>query len=270
MSIVTSLSAEEVVPVRSFDCIGPASHLPACADKELDPVLVQTHFLAAFSEALATEDWHALDHLFVDDCYFKDHLALTGGLRTIRGKKAVLKAMASLCPLARTTPFTSYSPKDHKAKLVRQQDLGFCYVDFAASFNTGAPPAQCTAWIKLVCLGTEWQCPSSWQAWLFFTAMDSIIGHEEEDFLAQSSPDLRTFATTGIFPRERSNWPLSHTGAPGGVLYDAERLDTPTLGKCIDFHRRNRSRLTYTLRPRCLWVPGPRAKEYFNFFGSRP
>lgn len=222
MGLLSSLSPETLAPVRTFECNFPASTLSPEAAVELDPAAIQAAFLATLSNSIADGDWERLNRLFIDDCFLKDHLAISGGLRTLRSKNTVLKALRTLCPLAGVASFTPSYPTEYPAKVVRQED-GFSYIDFAATFQTRSPPADCTAWIKLVCISGDWKDLASWQAWLFFTCMNEIVGHEAKDLLAAAPQSIRRFAETGLFPEEEQIWPLSLRGAPGKRLYDAER-----------------------------------------------
>ena len=63
---------------------------PSAGSSPSDPASIANEVVKAINDALSKDDVIALADLFEDDCYWRDHLALSWDLRTFKGKQKVL------------------------------------------------------------------------------------------------------------------------------------------------------------------------------------
>lgn len=149
----------------------PIAAWPATAkDLSVDADAVATRIIDSFNEAIAKKDYRAVADLFGDDAYWRDHLALSWDLRTLKGPDAIVAQLEEGCPLTdvavdRTSAWRSpvvcgLNPTGDV------KGIQF-YTTLTTEFGSGR------GIVRLAEHG------GTWKIWTFYTALMAIKGHEE-------------------------------------------------------------------------------------------
>ncbi|KAI1822259.1 hypothetical protein F4861DRAFT_532356 [Xylaria intraflava] len=166
------------VPVRprkqlvpgSFDI--PVASWPAAVDiddKATDALAVSSQIIDSFNQSLDKKDYSALADLFLDDGYWRDHLALTWDMRTAKGKEKIASFLQNGHHLVKVAIDNSTGHGPQVAPL--RYDSSVRGIVFFTTITTqyGSGPGV----VRLV------QHSGQWKIWTFFTSIDTIAGHEE-------------------------------------------------------------------------------------------
>lgn len=80
----------------------PVAHFPVACTKGLpiDPERVASRLVESFNLALAQRDFRKVSTLFDDSGFWRDHLAVSWQLRTVRGREAIVKFLEG-CSISR-------------------------------------------------------------------------------------------------------------------------------------------------------------------------
>ncbi|KAK2071367.1 hypothetical protein P8C59_005796 [Phyllachora maydis] len=151
-------------------CAWPAS---AEKDKPLDVKAVAGGLVAKFNDALEKRDYKLLADLFVEDGYWRDHLALSWALHTLKGRDKMQGHLQQLpgtrlqrvevddSSAWRAPTLVNFSPSERQ--VVGMQ----VYTTLQLSDGTGRGLA------RLV------ERDGQWKIWTLFTTRESLAGHEE-------------------------------------------------------------------------------------------
>ena len=126
-------------------------------------------WLADFEHALATPGdagWHAL---FVADCHWRDVLALTWTIQTLRGRDAVGSALERWAARAQPKGFRVAENRTPPRRVTR---VGTEAIEAIVTFETDG--GWCNGLVRLVEDG------GTPKAWTLLTALDQLKGHEEQ------------------------------------------------------------------------------------------
>lgn len=139
----------------------------------LDPGSAADDIVAAINRGLAASHFAAIGELFARDCYWRDHLALSWNLRTVKGRDGVVGFLEKDGAGRRLTKLELDQTSEWRSPRMTSFDgrsgargLQF-YFTFAAKHGSGRGVA------RLVQEGMVWK------VWTLFTSLESILGHEE-------------------------------------------------------------------------------------------
>ena len=149
---------------------------PAAAAPATDPTKVASDLVGTFNQALEKNDFATLAGLFVENGYWRDHLALTWAFRTARSPPAILDYLQSSARSRDGFRLKKIVVDDSSA--VRAPKLGpidvagevvgvqfFIILETAVGTGTGV--------VKLAQEGGQWKI------FTLYTRLDQIRGHEE-------------------------------------------------------------------------------------------
>lgn len=143
---------------------------PTAQDKSVDADAVATQLINSFNKAITNKDYGALADLFHESSYWRDHLALSWDLHTLKGRKEIVAQLEKGCPLTEV--------RIDRASAWRSPTLcGFnstgdvkgiqLYTTIRTESGTGR---------GIVRLAEK---EGMWKIWIFYTALMEIAGHEE-------------------------------------------------------------------------------------------
>ncbi len=143
----------------------PANQLRGAAG--IEPIPVQ-RWLTDLSTALAEGNEAAVRGLFLDDGYWRDHLALTWDYRTFAGGKQIAAGFLR----SGSRAMQGLRAEESGCKIFEHRTRGMT-AESTFSFETDI--AWCRGHVRLI-LDTQ---AGRWRAWTFFTSMEELRGHEE-------------------------------------------------------------------------------------------
>lgn len=129
---------------------------------------VADDWLGAFSRALESGDLGAVDDLFLADGWWRDLLAVTGDLRSLRGTERIRQTMAEHLDTSRPTSFALAQDRDVE---LQEPDENIRWIEALLEFETAVGRGEGV--LRLVPDG------EGWRAWTLLTAMSELKGHEE-------------------------------------------------------------------------------------------
>jgi len=153
----------------------------------IDAKAIAQGWLSRFSDAVSwkTHTNSSLSSVFVTCCdpWWKDHLALTWAQRTARSAANIDQLFGQAIELRH--------PQNFKLLLAMTMVMGpkLGFVQAVFTFTTDV--AKCSGVVKLVPEQGEWK------AWVIFTKMDDVIGHER-DLKRLDVPDAATDGPTVV------------------------------------------------------------------------
>ncbi|KAI0965758.1 hypothetical protein F4678DRAFT_476418 [Xylaria arbuscula] len=163
-------SSERAVPGSINIPIGKWPTTGTIDGKATDAVAISSKIIDSFNQSLQKQDYKAIADLFVDDGYWRDHLALTWDLRTAKGKEKIIKLLQEGHSLVSVeTDHASPSGSPQVADL--RYDSSVRGIQFVTNVTTqyGSGPGV----VRLI------QESGEWKIWQFFTSLTKIKGHEE-------------------------------------------------------------------------------------------
>jgi cation diffusion facilitator CzcD-associated flavoprotein CzcO len=143
------------------------------------------HWLTQFERALVTPDDAALKALFHDDSYWRDVLALTWDIRTVRGAQTIVAELKACNSRARAAAFAIASRRTPPRRVSR---AGTEAIEAIFQFET----AQGRGSGVLRLLPDARDERNKFKAWTLLTALDEIKGHEEH--IGRARPTGETYA----------------------------------------------------------------------------
>lgn len=142
-----------------------------------NPQQVASTFLEAFNDAITKQNYAALASLFIEDGYWRDHLALSWKFRTVQGRASILDFLTQCAGsnngfrLKKVTVDQSSELRSPKATPIDDagQVLG---IQFFITFETTLGTGQGIA--RLVDVGD-----GQWKLFTFYIRLEELKGHEE-------------------------------------------------------------------------------------------
>lgn len=145
------------------------------------------------AKASSKEAAEGVASLFLDDdCYWRDHLALSWDLKTFKGKAEVttfLESNSSLTQIAVDTTTEWRKPKFTSFNIDETSKGVLCYISIATKLGSGHGVARLVQDGKGI-----------WKIWTFFTSLEELRGFEEP-----IGPRRGTGVQHG-FHKGRKNW----------------------------------------------------------------
>jgi len=149
----------------------PVGKWPATADDtSVDANGIATKVVNEFNQALEKKDYKAVANLFVEDGYWRDHLALSWDLRTLKGREKIASFLNEGCRLTKIEIDTT---SDLRAPQVAPLDgTGDVKgIQFFVNFTTEIGAGQGVARLA--------ERDGQWKVWTLFTSLRELAGHEE-------------------------------------------------------------------------------------------
>ncbi|GKT82387.1 flavin-binding monooxygenase-like protein [Colletotrichum tofieldiae] len=148
----------------------PRAYPPSVRSTSVDAGKAAAEVINAFNAALKSKNYKNLAQLFVPDGYWRDHLALSWDLRTLKGRDKIQSFLSQGCRLKEAIIDTStayraphFAPVDGHGKVQCLQ--------FFIKANTDVGPAEGV--VRLIDSGGKWEI------FTFFTVLRELKGHEE-------------------------------------------------------------------------------------------
>lgn len=196
----------------------PVSAWPTTAqDLSVDADAVATRLINSFNQGITKKDYRGIADLFHEDSYWRDHLALSWDLHTLKGRESIVSQLNKGCPLTEVNL--------DKTSTWRSPTLcGFNGtgdikgIQFYTTLRTESGSGR--GIVRLA------ETEGSWKIWTFYTALMAIKGHEEA-LNSRRAKGVQHGANPG-----RKNWldrrleEMSFGGSEPDVLIIGELLST--------------------------------------------
>lgn len=147
----------------------------------------------SINQALASQDLKSLSALFAENGYWRDHLAISWSLRTIKGRDNILQYLQQNQPCRLTKVELDASSDFRKPQLTPfapsggSKGIGF-FITFTTQQGSGRGV------VRLV------EVDGEWKIWIIYTALDELNRHQEP--IGANRPEgVQNGATPG-----RKNW----------------------------------------------------------------
>ena len=144
---------------------------PATATNEsVDPASIAQKTIQSVNEALTSKDYQSLAELFVEDGFWRDHLAVSWHLRTLKGRDKIRTFFEKQCNLTklevdsssefRKPQFANFAPAGNV------KGVSF-YSKTTTKYGTGRGV------VRMVGRG------AGYKIWTFFTALEELDAHKK-------------------------------------------------------------------------------------------
>lgn len=170
--------ADIFINTPSSQRIEPGSvNLKACpwpattTNESIDAAATASKIIENVNRSLASKDFQSLTDLFVQDGYWRDHLASSWSLRTLKGRGKILEY------LTQHHPNLTKVEIDTSTDFRKPQVAGFAPagdtkgIGFFTKITTQHGSGRGV--VRLV------EKDGEWKIWTFYTALEEINGHEE-------------------------------------------------------------------------------------------
>ena len=148
----------------------PAPWPETAKSKDVDAASVASKTLATLNAALAGGDFGSIADAFLENGYWRDHLALSFELRTLKGRETIQTFLSKQCNVTHIAVDASSAWKAPKlinfAPLGDVQGIQF-YTVVTTKFGTGRGV------VRLV------EKEGIWKIWTFYTVLEELRGFEE-------------------------------------------------------------------------------------------
>lgn len=164
-------SRERVVPGSCNIELGqfPKTMSESESDLPLDPNVIADNIINQLNLGLSARDKAAVASLFLDNCYWRDHLCYSWDFRTIEGGQAIAAFVTEAPPSKIEIDRSSDSKSPHKAPIDSFGDV--FGIEFYIKVTT--ENGQGNGIIRLA------EHDSKWYIFTVFTSMVELKGHEE-------------------------------------------------------------------------------------------
>ncbi|KAK0649292.1 dimethylaniline monooxygenase (N-oxide forming) [Cercophora newfieldiana] len=144
---------------------------PASAKNDtIDAAAVAEQTIAAFNHALSEKNYEGLVNLFVEDGFWRDHVAASWHLRTLKGRDGILAFLKQQCHLTKVEIDSSSNfRKPQSVNFAPTGDVRGIYFFTRITTQFGAGRGM----VRIVDTGSEYKI------WTFFTLLEGLTGHEE-------------------------------------------------------------------------------------------
>lgn len=159
------------IPVAKYPASTSSSSLSAA-----DAAKAAAGLTASINTAIANRDYRAVASLFLEDGFWRDHLALTWDFRTVQGHAAIqqfLEAAAASADGFRLRKVEVDSSAPHRAPSVQALGPGSC-VSFWVRVETAV--GQGLGLVQAV------ERDGSWKIFTLYTSLRELRGHEEQTY----------------------------------------------------------------------------------------
>ncbi len=148
----------------------PAPWPATVTNESVDAATIADGIITSLNQALSSSNYNALADLFVEDGFWRDHLAASGALRTLEGKDKIRDFLGEKCNLTKVEI-------DASSDFRKPQLTGF------------APAGDVKVFVFFTKITTKHgsgrgvvrvvERDGQYKIWTFFTSLDSLNGHEE-------------------------------------------------------------------------------------------
>lgn len=171
------MAAAEVAIPSSQRCAPNSVDIPIATwpttaqDKSVDAKRVSQQIIDSLNSFLDKKEYESVGSLFVEDGYWRDHLALTWDLRTLKGRQKMCSFLASGTYLRHIQ--IDYSDSDHAPQMSKlRADGSIEGILFFTVVTTEHGSGRGVT--RLV------EEDGQWKIWTMFTSLDELRGHEEK------------------------------------------------------------------------------------------
>ncbi|KAI1761222.1 FAD/NAD(P)-binding domain-containing protein [Hypoxylon sp. FL1150] len=189
----TSLPSHQRVVPGSVDI--PLSSWPdTTKDVSVDASEVASRIVGLFNELLSKRDHTGVAGLFLEDSYWRDHLALTFDLRTMKGRSKIISFLDNGHHLENIEIVQEYASKNVSPEKVSFRGDGSVHgiqVFTCTRTKYGSGPGH----IRLIQDGN-----GEWAIWTLYTSMTELNEHPEP------LGNLRPNGAQHGFHQDRKNW----------------------------------------------------------------
>ncbi|KAK3689056.1 dimethylaniline monooxygenase (N-oxide forming) [Podospora appendiculata] len=151
----------------------PPAPWPASAtDVSVDANATAARIITSLNQALSAKNYRAVADLFVEDGFWRDHLAVSWDLRTLQGRAKIQSFLETKCNLTSVEIDSSTNlRKPQVASFSPIEDVKGIYFFITVATSHGSGRGV----VHLV------QQPDNneWKFWTIFTVLDEVNGHEE-------------------------------------------------------------------------------------------
>ncbi|KAK3937797.1 hypothetical protein QBC46DRAFT_177280 [Diplogelasinospora grovesii] len=142
-------------------------------DVSVDADKIATSIISSFNSFLASKDYGALSELFVEDGFWRDHVALSWDLHTLKGRSKIQTFLrengcnVTQVDIDRSSEFrkpqvVGFAPAQEEPKGIQ------LYTKITTKYGSGR---------GIVRLAEKEE--EGWKIWTFFTTLEQMNGHEE-------------------------------------------------------------------------------------------
>ncbi|OTB06022.1 hypothetical protein M426DRAFT_56120 [Hypoxylon sp. CI-4A] len=163
-------SSQRVVP-GSVDI--PLAPWPVTTkDETADVPGVASKLIESFNESLSKKDHKAIGDLFIQDSYWRDHLALTWDFRTLKGKDKITSSLDSGHSLTKLEITSDYPAKNNGPEVLPFRDDG-SVTGIQFFIRTTTIYGQGPGLARLVHENGQWKI------WTLYTTLNELKDHPE-------------------------------------------------------------------------------------------
>ncbi|KAK2012498.1 FAD/NAD(P)-binding domain-containing protein [Colletotrichum eremochloae] len=148
----------------------PRAYPPSVRSTSVDAGKAAADVIDAFNAALRSKNYKDLARLFLSDGYWRDHLALSWDLRTLKGRDSIQSFLEQACRLKEVVVDTSTAYRAPHFAPVDAHGQVLC-LQFFIKADTEVGPAEGV--VRLT------QSGEKWEIFTFFTVLRGLNGHEE-------------------------------------------------------------------------------------------
>lgn len=135
-----------------------------------DAALIAGQLVDTFNQALNTKNYQAISNLFLDDGYWRDHLALTWDLHTLKGRDKILSFLGDRCRLLKIDVDSSSAFRaPHFGSIDGTGDVKG--IEFFVTLTTTLGAGQGVARLA--------EKDGQWKIFTLFTRLSELNQHEE-------------------------------------------------------------------------------------------
>ncbi|KAK2035442.1 FAD/NAD(P)-binding domain-containing protein [Colletotrichum zoysiae] len=150
--------------------IPPRAYPPSVRSTSVDAGKAAADVIDAFNAALRSRSYGDLAQLFLSDGYWRDHLALSWDLRTLKGRDSIRSFLERACRLKEVVIDTSTAYRAPRFAPVDAHGQVQC-LQFFIKADTEVGPAEGV--VRLT------QSGEKWEIFTFYTVLRELKGHEE-------------------------------------------------------------------------------------------
>ncbi|EFQ27395.1 hypothetical protein CGRA01v4_04473 [Colletotrichum graminicola] len=148
----------------------PRAYPPSVRSTSVDAGKAAADVIDAFNAALRSRNYRDLAQLFLSDGYWRDHLALSWDLRTLKGRDNIQGFLDGACRLKEVVIDTSTAYRAPHFAPVDAHGQVLC-LQFFVKADTEVGPAEGV--VRLT------QSGDKWEIFTFYTVLRGLEGHEE-------------------------------------------------------------------------------------------
>lgn len=155
----------------------PLPELRLHDEKPIDIGIIAKTWLESFQKKISQDQLEDISDLFIDDCWWRDILALSWDITTKHGNDQVSRYLQSQ---AIKSGFGQLAIIDQGVLQPRLSDMGLVWIEFGFTFTSKAGAGRGVVRLANV-------SPSQWKAWIVHTNLDELKSFPESSPQDKSS-----------------------------------------------------------------------------------